>query len=226
MNPRSILPILILMLVVAGCSREAASPPPSAPLEEWSASGTREMLPRTSPENLIQNLLACYDERNLVAYDSLLANDFEFSFLPDGSTLPEIMDAVEEHHAHENLFDPEWVSSLFLDVTCGEVTVDSTHWDGDQYWRTAILSEVHLSLRGRTPQHPEEPPRRMKVAHVTEQLWFRENPWTDPETGEPIWTITRWEEVVHATDPTWRDTPVTLGVWPYYTWAEVKTLYR
>ena len=52
--------------------------------------------PRTSPENLLENLKAAYQERNVDEYDSLLADDFDFIFCPYDQAQPNIPEPVKK----------------------------------------------------------------------------------------------------------------------------------
>ena len=130
-----------------------------------------QFLPNTSPENLLLNLEKAYDERILVAYDSLMATDFLFYFSEeDQQQFPESYDWQDEHAAHSRMFDPAWVQDLQLSFNIGELTLDEERTTvNDTVW-TATVDQVDLYIYGKSPQHPNDPPQGWRMEDGIEIL--------------------------------------------------------
>jgi hypothetical protein len=148
-------------------------------------------LARTSPENLLANLKAAYEERAIAEYESLLAMDFTFLLSQEDAQqpgMPESWGRQDEIGIHTNMFDSDRVEDLTLSFDAGSRVFDPT----DGLW-TITITNVRLRLYGETPGS-EEGPKEYKVDNGTSKFWFRENDWTEPETSNKIWSIVKWED--------------------------------
>ena len=156
-----------------------------------------KFLSRTSPKNLLENLKASYEERDIAEYDSLLARDFTFFLSPDDQHIEERFDRQQEIGVHENMFDGELVQDLrltFDPVHESNIVLDEEKSTPDDTWYTTVITNVDLYLFGATPGHPDEPAQGYQMENGQEQFWFRKTGWTDAE-GDSIWTIVEWEEI-------------------------------
>ena len=173
---------LLALLGVVGCpfSPDKGKPDPVEP----------KFLERTSPENLLANLKTAYREREAAEYESLLAKDFTFVLTPEDAGqpgMPSQWGANTEIGIHQQMFDADLVTYLSLDFVVGDRVFDDT----DQLW-TITITDVDLSLRGMTPDHPT--PKSYSVENGTSKFWFRQNDWTVPSTSDRIWSIVKWED--------------------------------
>ncbi|MCK4305372.1 MAG: hypothetical protein KAY24_14130 [Candidatus Eisenbacteria sp.] len=184
-------------------------------------------LPRTSPENLIANLRVAYDEWDLAEYDSLFAADFIFFLMPDDQHIAEHFDRELEIAIHGNLFDTEFVQTLILmfeTVTGEDITLDEARsTPQDSLW-TAVMTNVDLLVFGVTPGHPYEHPMGYEMEDGQEQFWFRKNAWTDPGSGEQVWTIVEWREIY--TGGTRLGQALSVPPAGPSSWGVIKALYR
>ena len=170
-------------LVLAGCNQDSTSPPVVDP---------SPFAPRDSPERLLENLDTAYELRNVVEYDSLLAEDFEFVLSEEDQAQPGLPDSwgrVVESGLHANLFSADLVNRLELSFEIGERFWDETA--SPPMW-SIIISNVRLGLNGRTPG--ESVVMDFQIYFASAQFWFRENPWTADGSSCPAWSIVRWED--------------------------------
>ncbi len=153
-------------------------------------------LPRTSVENLLENLKQSYLKRDFDQYDSLLAPEFEFVYKPDESTIEEFMDVEEERKVHQRIFGTQYVQELDLSFDVGIAELDSTQYDTtyEQFRTTTLLTNVYLRLIGTTPDHPTVT-EDLEVQDGRQQFWFVRTSYNDPTTNQPIWKIIRWEDL-------------------------------
>lgn len=149
---------------------------------------------RTSPANLLLNLKAAYRYRNNAALDSLFAEDYTFIY-NDERGVPDSLSRQDERVIHEWMFDEEWVYTLRVDFNIGDVAIDDERSTPQEELWTALVTNTDLYLFGRCPTYPDEPPQSYEMQDGREQFWFRENTWTDPGAGAPIWTIVEWQDL-------------------------------
>ncbi|MBD3237359.1 MAG: hypothetical protein GF330_11685 [Candidatus Eisenbacteria bacterium] len=152
--------------------------------------------PRTSPENLCENLMSAYKERSIVEYESLLAEDFTFYFSEEDQSRPEIPEQWgrnEEIEAHEGMFDGEYVQTLSLDFVYDDPVFDEEHFDGvDSLWKVEVTN-MDLELFGTPRSHPGEAPQLYKVEDGQVTFRFRKMHYAH-SNGDPIWMIAEMEE--------------------------------
>jgi hypothetical protein len=153
--------------------------------------------PRTSPQNLLENLKASYKQRQLDEYDSLLSRDFEFVFCPYDQSQPDIPDSwgrVDEIDAQDGMFDSEYVQDLTMDFEYSTPIFDEEHFDGvDSLWVVEV-TQMRLSLTGTPPSAPPGTPAetyRVNDGQVT--MWFRKDP-GNVVGGRQIWKIVEMQE--------------------------------
>jgi hypothetical protein len=151
---------------------------------------------RTSPANLLENLMAAYKEREIVEYESLLAPSFVFYFSEEDQSRPEIPESWgrnEEIEAHTGMFDGEFVQSLTLDFVYGDPVFDEDNFDGvDSLWAVEVTNML-LELFGTPRSHPDEAPQTYKVENGQVTFRFRKMPYLH-KNGSPIWMIKEMEE--------------------------------
>lgn len=160
-----------------------------------------QFLARTSPENLLKNLMAAYQERNVVEYESLLAEDFDFIFCAYDQAQPNIPDSwgrVEEIEAHEGIFDGEFVQSLSLQFEYSQPVFDEEHFDGvDSLWVVDVTA-LRLELFGTPRSTPDEPAQTFKVQDGQVTMRFRKDAGNFFE-GKQVWKIAEMEETTVIT---------------------------
>lgn len=187
-----LLSLLGILLFITGCpfSTEGGGPDPIDPPE------VEDFKPRTSPENLLHNLKQAYEFRNIIQYDSLIAENFLFYFSEDDQqSFPDPYDWQAEHDSHERMFDPEWVQDLELEFHVGAVEIDTLRTsEGDTLWVTTV-DQVELYLFGSNPQHPNDDPQGWRLQDGIQKYWFQKQTWTDASTGANIWKIIEWREI-------------------------------
>jgi hypothetical protein len=173
---------VLLAAALAGCgdkeTRPTAFDPPA-------------FLPRTSPANLLHNLLKAYETRNLAEYESLLAKDFTFVLSEEDQQKPGVPDSwgrAPEIQIHTNLFD----ASLVRTLTLAFEPADSVRDPADGTY-TALIGNVHIYLVGARPAHPTDVMEFM-MTNGWSRFWFRKNGWSPPGTQDSIWTIVKWED--------------------------------
>jgi ketosteroid isomerase-like protein len=177
-------------------------------------------LQRTSPENLLRNLLKAYELRDVAEFDSLLDRDFVFFFSEEDQDIGERLERSEEIPIHDAMFGPDYIQNLTLSYHVDGITLDEERTTpADSVW-VATLSNVDLYLYGKTPQFPYEDPRAYEMENGAERFWFHRTSWTDPYMGEPIWTIVEWLE-----GPGWHN-PGALPASDATTWGAMKALFH
>jgi len=177
-----------------------------------------DFLPRTSPANLLLNLMAAYQLRNVAEYESLLASpDFAFVLSEEDQGKPGMPDSWgrdPEVSIHRHMFDAGMVRQLTLDFHLGDVI-----WDATQGMYTVLIYNVNLYLYGATPGHPTEV-KEYRVRGSRSKFWFRKNAWTTGAAHDSVWTIVRWEDVPYGS----------LSAAPAAgepaTWGALKAIYR
>ncbi len=153
-----------------------------------------EYKPRTSIENLLLNLEQAYVNREAAEYESLLAEDFEFYFSEEDQHIAVKLNRDDEIGVHQRMFSASEVQGIELSFSEGQIFEDDTTPDPkypDRFLWTITLTNVDLKLHATNDQG-------VLVTHHldngVEQFWFREEAWTDPDTGDNIWTIVQWRE--------------------------------
>jgi hypothetical protein len=152
-------------------------------------------LPRTSPQNLMKNLKAAYEQRDITEFDSLLDPVFTFFFSEEDQNIGERLNRDEEIGIHRGMFDSDMVQDLNLSFDMGAVTLDEERTTVDDSLYVMTLTNVDLYLYGKTPQFPLEDPRGYEMENGQERFWFHKRDYTHPVTKEPIWTIVEWLEL-------------------------------
>jgi hypothetical protein len=181
------------------------NPPPPPP----------DFLPRTSPENLLRNLIAAYRLRNAAEYESLLAHPFTFILSLEDQQKPDMPDRWgrdTEVAIHERMFDSERVQTLMLDYDIGP-----TIWDAEEGKYSVVIRHVNLYLYGATPGHPTEA-HEFRVTDNRSKFWFRKNGWLWPGTQDSVWSIALWAD--SPAGP--RESP---GVSEAISWGSIKALF-
>jgi hypothetical protein len=157
-------------------------PPPPPP----------DFLPRTSPENLLRNLIAAYRLRNVAEYESLLARpSFTFVLSPEDQQKPGMPDQWgrdTEVSIHQHMFGAGLVQTLTVGFNIGDVV-----WNPADEMYTVFVSHVNLYLYGATPGHPTEV-KEYRVSDSRSKFWFRKNGWFWPGTQDSTCVIVRWED--------------------------------
>ncbi len=205
-----LIAILCMAILLASCSGERPTYPWVEP--------TPGFRPRTSVQNLLHNLHMAYDERNLTAFDSLLAEDYRFFFAKEDQDIADSLTAAQEHEIHTHMFGLDYVAKLVLSFDIGQVTRDTLEWlPEDDVW-TMTITNVDLYVFGRTPRFPEDELKAYEMEDGRQRFWFRRNPWTDPATGDRIWTIVRWRELERG--------KTSAAAPDESTWGQVKWVFR
>jgi hypothetical protein len=173
-----------LALGICGCTLDNdGSHCPGPPAEGF--------LPRTSPENLLENLKRAFNEREYAEYESLLAGDFTYYFSEEDQLLPEIPESWEreqELEASRDLFNPACVPTLFLGFVYGDPCFDAEHFDGaDSLWVVEVTDiDLEFSVIPGCP--PAIPPYWCRREDGKATFRFRRTKWFH-ENGQSIWTI-------------------------------------
>ncbi len=207
-----LLALLGALVIVGACSDDPSKP-----------GGTSQVPPdfllRTSPENLVHNLVLAYNERSAAEFESLLADDFTFVLSEEDQENPGMPDGWPrdtEVAIHQSMFDTSYVQALTLRLTSGPL-----QWDPERGMYTMIVEVVDFYLHGATPRHPDDP-KEYRVMHAQEQLWFRREGWTAPATDDSVWTVAKWTELYASKAQLPLDTtPVEAQ-----SWGSVKYLYH
>ncbi len=176
-------------------------------------------LPRTSPENLLDNLLLAYEHRDHAQFDSLLDEEFVFYFAEEDHDIGKQLLKAAEIPIHEGMFHAEMIQALDLSFTAGDITLDEEKTTPeDSVWVTT-LSNVDLYLFGKFPQFPDEDPWAFEMEDGRERFWFHRSGQVDPDSGEPIWTIVEWLELTGRSDVS--ASPAVERT----SWGEIKALF-
>ena len=204
---------LTLAAFFAGCSSSSSKP-----------EGTESpFYPRSSPRNLLLNLRAAYNERGLAQLESLFASDYVFNFTPQDlryAWVPDSLTREQERLVHQHMFDAEDVPDIMLDFVIGDAQVHAERSSIDDTLWTATISLVNLRLYGITPDHDE--PQMYRVTDGTAQFWFRRTSWTDPVSGDQVWTIVEWQDGPIQES---RSGPPALPPSAESTWGQFKALF-
>ncbi len=151
--------------------------------------------PRTSPQNLMKNLMAAYELRDVTEFDSLLDQAFTFFFSEQDQDISEPYNRDVEIAIHGVMFDSDWVQDLTLSFDMGPLTLDEERTTVDDSLYVMTLTNVDLYLYGKTPLFPLEDARGYEMENGQERFWFHKLDYTHPVTKEPIWTIVEWLEL-------------------------------
>jgi hypothetical protein len=209
---------LLLPLSMSGCCDRCTDPDDDA--------ADLIFRPRTSPQNLLHNLLKAYQYREIAEVESLLADDFAFYF-SDGDTsrpgIPESWDRIREIDAHEGMFDREFVQSLSMEFAVDSIVPDPEYANGEDSVWVAGVNYLDLDLFGIPRSHPGEPPQYYKVEDSRAQFWFRRSSRIEPTTGEPIWTIIKCKE---TTTTNWLLRPLRPCPAESTSWGVIKVLFE
>ncbi len=176
-------------------------------------------LPRTSPENLLDNLLLTYEHRDAAQFDSLLDEEFVFHFSEEDQDIGVRLLRAAEIPIHEGMFDSEMIQALDLSFTAGDITLDEERTTPEDSVWVATLSNVDLYLFGKFPQFPDEGPWGFEMENGRERFWFHRSGEVDPDSGEPIWTIVEWRELTGKSDVS--ASPAVEQT----SWGEIKALF-
>ncbi len=191
--PRRLAVVVIIAAVfvmpLSGCWNPFA--PPNGDNPDPPDEGFRE---RTSPENVIHNLIRAHTEMEAEWYLDCLADSFEFWLYPDDvhndPTLPWSWDKAEETEVAHGMFD-EGTNIDYITLTLTQY--------GDE-------SEI--------PAQDPADPSSWQYEHVTDlrvfigdlQLWanagarflFSVDPNETATNGADLWEIAKWEDIVFS----------------------------
>lgn len=200
---------LIVAAILSGCSSNSLEPAPEPP---------PEFLLRTSPENVIANIVLAYEEMDADEYLDCLAADF--IFYPDERdvqdpelNIPPEWYKTDEANMHYNMFDEESdVQSISLTMTNA-----STEWiegipghDADDVYIYTENIDLRVNVSGGLT-YLATSPSEFHIRVDQDQL--------GPE-GETLWEIYLWYELGGGArgdeDPAREET----------SWGSVKALYR
>lgn len=186
LTPRAASIILgsCLGVLLSGCLFSDDSCPDSCPEPSL-------FLPRTSPENLLQNLRTAYREQAWAEFESLLAGAFTFYFSEEDTLRPEIpgeWGSSEQFEHCSRLFDALCVTGLSLEFVHTPPRFDAEYFDGiDSLWVTEV-SDITLEFWERPECDPEAEPVLCRTEGGAAEFHFCKNAWCH-ENGQPIWAI-------------------------------------
>lgn len=176
--------------------------------------------PRTSPQNLLLLLQEAYVNREAADYESLLAESFEFFFCEEDLQIAFKLNRSDEVGIHERMFSASEVEGIELGFNLSAAVEDTTKADPrypDRFLWTIVMTHVDLKVHATNDQG-------VLVTHHldngVEQFWFRQESWTDPGTGDPIWTLVMWREYMQQ-----KGGPVGLSAVETATWGQIKSLF-
>jgi hypothetical protein len=188
-----ILPLAVGFLAIgflAGCPWSPA-PDNKPPLV------VTNIVPQTSPANVLANLQTAYAERKIDEYRKLFAEDFIFVFNPADPVDPDHPNPAqwglaEELSVTENMFADELVSKIELSsYSLGAAErVDSLYY-GPRAWKVRV-DQANLQVYTRKLDGTL---LTLLVEGATEVFFFREEPTKpSPVDGRPTWYVIRWED--------------------------------
>jgi hypothetical protein len=129
--------------------------------------------------------------RDIAEYESLLAKNFEFVLSREDQQKPDLPDSWGreiEVQLHRRMLDAEYVQTLTLEFTVGDL-----EWDPAFGMLTLLARRVSVYIYGSTPGHPTEVSVN-QVRDSCSRLWFVRNRWTTGSRQDSVWTIVRWED--------------------------------
>ena len=177
-------------------------------------------LPRTSPENLLENLMLAYKHRDVAMLDSLLDRDFTFFFSEEDQDIGDRLDREDEIPIHEEMFDPDRVEELILSYEIGEITLDEERTTVQDSIYVATVESVYLFVLCPPPWDLHGDLLEFELEHGRERFWFRKVSWVDPGSRKPIWKIIEWRELSGGTGPS---APVPTDD---VSWGSIKAMFR
>jgi hypothetical protein len=137
---RALAALAVLIVTLAGCHHDRKlTPPPVSPCGE--------ILPQSSPENVLALLKSAYQDRNLDAYTKLFTTDFFFVFPHHmaSDTMPDRWGAADEFASAHNLFSDASVERIQLDLVPGVPQRADSLFFGPGAWRV-IVDVVNLQV--------------------------------------------------------------------------------
>jgi len=156
-------------------------------------------LSRTSPENLLHNLLEAYEHRSVAEYESLLARNFTFILSgedPDRPGVPGEWERESEIRLHDCMFAAS-TELLHLDFAPGTCA-----WDSAAAAWAILATKVDLHLYGVIPGRESDGPQLFVIENTWSRFWFAETGpatgdlagWLAPGTNDPVWKIIKWKD--------------------------------
>lgn len=125
----------IVALLAVGCTKPGGPPPDPETYKE-----------RTSPANVVNNVIVSYKKREIDRYAELLADDFQFYF--DEETrpvgIPIFWNRLEDSTGTGNLFSASDVTDIRITLTYGnDVPVTQV---GRESWRKITVTDTFLEV--------------------------------------------------------------------------------
>jgi len=125
----------------------------------------------TSEANLLDNLQAAYEYRDVAAYSDLLADDFRFYFDPDtrsSNNLPEFWNSDTDSTQTGRLFTSTKVSEIRVNLTFNRTAVP----DSRPGWSYIIVQDTFLEV-DQIPDQSEPEGITFRVDGQIQKFYFR-----------------------------------------------------
>lgn len=197
-NGKTFLSILILGLslgphLIGGCNT-TKSQAPITPPDTWG-------LPRTSPQNVIDNLTEAIAERDSVHYAAQLADSFHDVFQDNIEGPPRIWGKSDEVIAMSRLFRGAVNQEGFVGEAIGFTWIGTAPDTTTDFpaWTRIVMTDVNAIVNGRNRQTGNL--LEYVVQGDRNYLWFEKN-------GSE-WKVVRWEDNPY---PAFSQEPVTFGI--------------
>jgi hypothetical protein len=226
MRTRYLLPIPVLFFVLAilglaalcfmdsGCARsdEPTRVVPSAP-------------DRSTPQAVLASLREAYVNRQIDAFESLLATDCEFYSSEEDQSIAERNSWPDEVTIHRNMFECEGVESIALTFELGEPWEEQYCPDPlhpSEFLWGMFVTNVDLEVRLRDNESHTVTYRLEDGVAI---FWLRQDDQPNPGTGDPIWQIVQWRELTDVEPPDKGGVHKAVGAIPA-SWGQIKALFR
>jgi len=150
LNKLSVLSLAgVLALGVSACGKKSDSEGGAAAANASRPAGNPWV---TSPEKVVQGLMAAYESRNDSLYASLLADEFRYYFEPPGASPDDILGWGKEEDlvATGNLFRTSDVSRLSLTLNAGSAQ-PVTGRQGEWMMIPVAGGELRVEVRDKEP---------------------------------------------------------------------------
>jgi hypothetical protein len=176
--PLAVLIAVLLGTLAIGCTHKVTD-----------SGGSPHYLPRTSPENVVQNLVTAYENRDTEAYADLLAPEFRFYF--QERDVPRDLDRDywirSEDSGHTgSLFGAREVRDITVHLDYGPAT-DPTELD-----KPPGTKKIHLTAR-------VEVDDRYGTAYLAdgdfEDLFFRKGLLQNAGEDTTLWYLFEWRDI-------------------------------
>jgi hypothetical protein len=202
-------------LLASACSDDEPTKPDRPPI----------YLPRTSPENVLENLATAHRRMDINGYDAQFHEQFRFLVSPYDDIGVEYFDRIQDHESTERMFDNIDDVEIALANT-GSVPSESAdpEYSAATGHRQISVPSAFLQIQTREMQGGE--PVFLMVPGHPHRFIFRPDSTANPAT----WTIVLWED--QNTGFQARDASVTFLIGEAdaqtedTTWSTIKNLYR